>query len=305
MTKKIIIGVVLITIVLSTVACTYELRGSDGYIMWTNEVRHQSLDGLHPIEENGLWGFICIATREKIIEPQFSWARSFSEGLAFVRGVEGREYQTGYIDLEGNLVIPLPMIYQGFFFSEGLAFVIGVDERDDLNGYIDLTGDLVIPLSGIQSGDSFSEGLAFVRGIDGREDLTGYIDIMGNLVIPLPTVIAARPFSHGFALIIEREWNDNEPELAIGVPGPYIFIDGTGQNAFGREFGSAGIFIDGLAVVSLRNGNMMYMNTSGRNAFRREFQSASAFIGDYANVTLLNGSPARINRSGRVVSRAW
>jgi len=302
--KKLIFLGIMIFIILIIVACEYELKGSD-YILWTNEVSHEELEGLHPIEENGLFGFISIATRERVIEPQFAWAGLYSEGLAFVRGVEGREYQTGYIDSVGNLVIPLPAISEGASFSEGLAFVRGVEGREDLTGYIDLTGTLVIPIpETIRFGHGFSEGLAFVRGVEGREDLTGYIDLTGELVIPLPTAIVAHQFSDGFAVVIEREWDiDSEPVLAIGVPGPFIFIDKTGQNAFSQEFGSVGDFRNGLAVVSLGNGNMMFMNTRGRNAFRREFRTVFEFEGDYAEVTLLDGTPARINRSGRIVRR--
>jgi len=302
MKKLIFIGIVMMAIALIVVACTYGLRSGD-YILWTNEVRYDELDGLHPIEENGLWGFICTATREMVIEPQFAWANRSSDGLAFVRGVEGREYQTGYIDLTGNLIIPLPMIYQGSQFSEGLAFVRGIEGEEGQTGYIDLTGNLAIPLpdGAILFGARFSEGLAFIRGVEGRDDLTGYIDLVGNLVIPIPTAIVAHDFSDGFAAIIKREWDYNEPALAVGLPGPYIFIDRAGQNVFGREFGSVGVFRDGLAIVTLDNGNSIFIDTKGQNAFRREFRAAFGFEGDYADVTLLNGSRVRINRSGRVV----
>lgn len=306
MQKLIFLGM-MIVFVLTTVGCVHELRG-ECYIQGANKVLSRELDILHPIEEGGLWGFISAITGERIIDPQFAWVSRSSEGLAFVRGVEGKEYLTGYIDSTGTLILPLPEIKEGYFFSEGLAFVRGVEGREDLIGYIDLTGTLVIPIpETIRFGHRFSEGLAFVRGVEGREDLTGYINLAGELVIPLPTAIIAYEFSDGFTAVIEREWDiDNELVFAIGTPGPFIFIDRTGQNAFDREFGSVGNFRNGLAVVSMDNGHMMFMNTRGRNAFgRREFRFASEFQGDYADVTLLDGTPARINRSGRIVSRGW
>jgi len=303
--KKWIFRGMMIVIVMIAAACVGELTGGD-YMPGTNDVLYEEWARLTPIEVNGLWGLMNMITGERIVEPQFAWVSSPSEGLAFVRGEDGREYQTGYIDFAGNLVIPLPEISEGRGFSEGLAFVRGVEGREDITGYIDMVGNLIIPIpSTIMFGDSFSEGLAFVRGVEGREDLTGFIDLAGDLVIPLPTAIVAHTFSDGFAVVIEREWNyDNEAAFAIGVPGPFIFIDRTGQNAFGREFGSASDFRNGLTIVSLDNGNMIFMNTTGRNAFRREFLFASEFVGNYAEVTLLNGTHARINRHGRTVRRS-
>jgi len=304
MKKLIFLGVMMIFIVSSTVACVYVLGGSDD-ILSTDEVLYEEMVRLHPIEENGLWGFMNMLTGERVIEPQFAWVGIYSKGLAFVRGVEGREYQTGYIDLAGNLVIPLPAVSEGHGFSEGFAFVRGIEGRDDLTGYIDMTGNLVIPLPAVSEGHGFSEGFAFVRGVEGRDDLTGYIDMTGNLIISLPSAIIAHEFSNGFAVVIEREWNYyDEAIVPIGVPGPFIFIDRAGQNAFGREFSTASSFRGDLAIVSLDNGNKMFMDTVGRNAFGREFLFIFSFDGDYAYVTLLNGAPARINiQSGRIVRK--
>jgi len=298
--KKFFLLSITLAIIL-TAACVRELSVSND-TLGGDDVPQEELIRLNRFEVDGLQGFINVFTGERVIEPQFAWVGFFSDGLVFVRGVEGSEYQTGYIDIAGNLIIPLPEISEGGSFSEGLAFVRGVEGREDLTGYIDLTGNLVIPLpSAIMFGDPFSEGLAFVRGEEGREDLTGYIDLTGNLVIPLPTVIAADQFSHGFASILHREWRPTEFGLLIGVPGPFIFIDRDGQNAFGREFQYANPFAYGLALVSLRNGNHAFIDTSGRNAFGREFRRASDFDSDgYARVTLRNGSERYIDRAGNL-----
>ena len=57
---------------------------------------------------------MCI--RDSIIEPTFSWAESFSDGLAAVYTDDG----WGYIDRTGRMVIP-PRFIQAGPFSEGLA----------------------------------------------------------------------------------------------------------------------------------------------------------------------------------------
>ena len=224
-------------------------------------------EALYRFEEDGLWGYKDAAGKI-IVAPQFRRADEFSEGLAFVRGVEGREYQTGFIDAAGNLVISLPAVI---------------------------------------SAHRFSEGLAFVRGVEGREDQIGYIDTTGNLVIPLPTVISADRFSDGFALVRIREWDwDNEMPLTVGTPGPLIFIDRTGENVFGMEFGTAVRFVDGLARVGVSNRNWAFIDTTGENAFGMEFRHAQDFIDGYARVTLLDGTNTYIDRAGNLhLDRRW
>jgi len=91
------------------------------------------------------------------------------------------------------------------------------------------------------------------RGLEGREDKTGYIDLSGNLAIPLPTALSASRFSEGFAYVIVREWDySNETPFNL-LPGPFIFIDRTGQNVFNQEFASAYRSIEGFARVTLPN----------------------------------------------------
>jgi len=135
--KNLIALVLLATIsIFATTACVSELRGAemllenDEYLGedFQNDYAKCHLEvgedwgTLYRFEQNGLRGFRD-ADETIIIEAQYYGAHRFSEGLAFVIGVEGREDQTGFIDLTGNLVIPLPTALSAGTFSEGLAHV--------------------------------------------------------------------------------------------------------------------------------------------------------------------------------------
>jgi len=148
-------------------------------------------DTLYVFEQNGLWGYKD-AAGNVIIEPQFAVANIFSEGLAFIVGTNPEE--RGYIDLSGNLVIPLP---EGRFpsgFSQGFAQIV-MREWDFGNEYIhglvhrnrgpqgpfifiDRTGKDVFGMEFYSALPFEENGLAIVTMLDGTEAL---IDRQGNI----------------------------------------------------------------------------------------------------------------------------
>ena len=73
-------------------------------------------------EEEGL-------SYEVIIDPQYEDAGSFSQDLAAVK----KDGKWGYIDMEGNTVIPFQFDY-AFPFSEGLAVVGTLGEHPTYDG---------------------------------------------------------------------------------------------------------------------------------------------------------------------------
>ena len=129
-----------------------------------------------------------------------SWgATRFYDGLAGVtdRGAGVRKY--GFIDTNGELVIPFQYQYASDF-SEGLARV--QDSTSGLYGFVDQTEAEVIPCQyTIVLG--FSEGLAAaytpVNGLWGFIDKGGYIDKAGNVVVSFQYEWAGS-FSDGYAL---------------------------------------------------------------------------------------------------------
>lgn len=87
-------------------------------------------------------------------------------------------YKQGYIDMEGNIVIPQELNYDDYFpFHQGYAKV----KKDQKFGYIDKTGKEVIPTI-YDSANNFEEcGLAMVS----KENVWSYINASGETVIEL------------------------------------------------------------------------------------------------------------------------
>lgn len=138
---------------------------------------------LLPVRQDGKWGYINEKGQIEI-EPRFSYANDFSDGLANVV----IEKRWGYIDKSGQMVIK-PQFDYADRFSEGLA-VVNIAGR---YGYIDKTGKVVIEPE-FEVGCPFQQGVArvWVRGVlwlgrpkhmglrGGGE--FGYIDKTGNCV---------------------------------------------------------------------------------------------------------------------------
>lgn len=101
---------------------------------------------------------------------------TFSEGLALVR----RNGKWGYIDIEGNEVIPCKFDGEeyggrGHDFSDGLAVIV----KNGKHGYIDKKGEIVINADYDEAGD-FSEGIACVQ--ENFNDELTFIDKRGNSI---------------------------------------------------------------------------------------------------------------------------
>ena len=142
----------------------------------------------------------------------------------------------GYVDAQGNTVIPCKYDWAGSF-REGLAAV----ELNNKWGFIDKQGNTVIPCKYDWAG-SFSEGLAWVQ-LNG----CGFIDQQGHTVIPCKYDWAGS-FSEGLA--------------AVKLNGKYGFIDKQGNTVLPFKYDYAWLFSEGLAQVKL-NGKYGYINTRG------------------------------------------
>jgi hypothetical protein len=126
---------------------------------------------------------------------------------------EQEEYLCGFIDSEGNVVIP-PKYEVAEDFSEGLALVAEYG-WGRAYGFINTFGEVVIPpLEGITVLGAFHEGLCVVE-VDGK---SGYINKTGTMAI-VPQFDAAYDFKHGVALVSADADSDDY----------WGFIDKTGK----------------------------------------------------------------------------
>lgn len=186
-----------------------DLREEDCEIFVNSQQEANTIEDwgvLYLFEANDLYGFKDI-DGEIIIEPQYYFAHDFSEGLAFVWGVEGREDQTGFIDLTGNLVIPLPTAHTAGDFSEGFAHVSVREwyfdyEQTFIHGllgpyiFINRAGENVFSQEFLNA-DSFRHGFSRVLLWNGR---VAFIDTTGENAFGMEFK-DARDFADGYAKV--------------------------------------------------------------------------------------------------------
>jgi len=204
------------------------------------------------------------------IEPQFAFARSFSEGLAAV-SVDGELW--GFIDRHGNMVIE-PQFANAHSFAEGLA---AVDTRLPDTwipkwGFIDINGNMVIEPQ-YERVSAFSEGLAAVQ--IGRVNW-GFIDRNGNIVIEpyytSPTnfsgELAAVQYAHQHWYLIDRNGIRSNVIRVLGISSisegmvrfqgfagtGQGFLDTNGNVVIEPQFAYATDFSGGHALVRLDDG---------------------------------------------------
>jgi hypothetical protein len=151
----------------------------------------------------------------------------FSEGLA---KFQAENNKWGYLNTSGDITIE-PAYTKALNFKEGLAFVELRDSISEstIKLFIDISGNTKIKLDkNISEARSFSEGLAAVKDTSGW----GFIDTQGNVVIaPDPDWNSVTNFNNGCAAFLEYgEWGaiNNKGKRILGslFDGPPIFFSG-------------------------------------------------------------------------------
>lgn len=212
------------------------------------------------VDKDGQW----------IIQPQFEYAESFSEGVAVV-SVGCDRY--GYIDTSGNWVIPPFESKSARSFSDGVAVV----HRGSRTGLLDRKGNVVEApediielgqmIDGIavasyrnfqtgtwgvgginkecswlfrlddcdtNSSPRFNDGLLFVS----KGDLCGYVDRSGSWAIK-PIYHYATPFSDGLA------------QVCLGASNLSGYIATNGTMVISPQFKTADRFESGFAPIDI------------------------------------------------------
>lgn len=201
----------------------------------------------------------------------------YTDGMALVAKMDIDKYQyyAGFIDVEGNLTIPLRYDMEEIgLFSYGLAPY--VDGR--AAGFIDKTGTVVIPpiskMTSYIAYYGFIDGLAPVWNDDGIYE---YIDTEGNVVLPINDGYGGE-FSDGRAPF-KVKVNDSNSK--------YGYIDKSGALVIPAEYDYANLFINGMALVGKTGDTGMlygYIDANGNEIISCQYTAAEPFIDNCALV---------------------
>ncbi len=259
-------------------------------------------DGIAPVMQNGLWGFVDVAGRW-VVPPQFD---SVTAGADRRFGVRARG-RWGYVNSAGQLVIPYQYAAaQGF--SEGVA-AVSEDGRSFFQ--IDTSGRRLDDDIAFLSISSMQDGLATVQMENGEWTATGkqeaywfssvYLDQNERLgmggtpvdieeVTPLQEATAFAKADGTYRVL----WFERYGIRNFVLPGGGLNIDKT------PAFSDARGFSDGLAAVSPDGTLWGFIDRSAHFVIPPQFEAAREFSEGVAPVQL-GGRWGYIDRSGRLV----
>lgn len=217
---------------------------------------------LIPVYDGKKWGYVD-QKGKYVINPQFSDAGWFSDGLARVEDKDGK---IGFIDKKGTYTIPSKYV-NATIFHEGLAFVV---EEGGHPVCINKKGDRVFECTAADGVSSFCEGIApFYTLNDKEETRYGFYDKKGNVVIN-PQFKGAGFFHEGLAKVSN---NDDK----------WGFIDKNGKYVINPQFDECYPFFEGLAAF-MSGDKWGYIDKEGKYAINPQFDEAYNFFNGMAIV---------------------
>jgi len=230
-------------------------------------------------------------TGQMVIEPRFTLADDFSEGLAAVRVPRGRR-RIKYIDRTGRFVIDsqegifhssdntIPLVPL-FTFHEGFR---RIHTSNGKFGFMAKTGEIVIePI--FDRVHSFSEGLAAVR----IQEQWGYINKVGEVVIKPRFDNSPGFFSEGLA--------------DVTLDDKHGYIDKQGTIVIEPSFDGAYPFSDGLAAVEA-NGKWGFIDKNGEFVIKPKIDHCIGFFKEGRAIVSINSKWQVIDKTGRIVIEA-
>jgi len=227
-------------------------------------------NGLLAVLKDGKWGYIN-ENGEEVIPSKYDWALAFSEcGLALVAIDDYENRKYGYINTKGEEIIQIKYDYFMTFAECGLALVAIDDYENRKYGYINTKGEEVIPLKYDDAWDFAECGLAAVAiGEDYSTRKYGYINTKGEEVVP-PKYDFAGDFAEcGLAAVKIGEY-PNEKWGYINTKGEEV-IPLKYDYDYAYDFAECG-----LAPVG-KYGKWGYINTKGEEVIPLKYGYAGGF----------------------------
>ena len=212
------------------------------------------------VMKDGKYG-ILDASGKTVLEPTIEEMGTLSDGLILTK-MDGKY---GYMSGDAKWIIE-PTFVKADPFNEGLAFIY--DEAGK-KGLIDKTGKKIADSKYDDLGE-ISEGVLAIN----EGGLWGFADVEGN-IITAPQYLEAHKFMGGYAVVKfkEKAWNEkgdkNDPNYKefsktdMQKEG-YGYIGKNGAVFLPPYFSKANDFKNGIAIVTLKNGKLGYINRLGR-----------------------------------------
>jgi hypothetical protein len=261
------------------------MRSSSGQESVELAIDRPDGDVIYRIVVEKKWGFIN-DRGEVVIEPQFDWAREFSDGMCQVN----KRGKWGYIDESGAWMFDAPLTHDDRPFRCGVAVIYTATGK----GIVDRRGQVIeCPFDWICE---FNEGLAavYVRpktkenkplAFGPTLEQWGFINTKGELVIPTKYT-SARAFSHGLAPVYVGGVNDSCTGLHGGKWG---FIDKSGKLVIEPQYATAASFAEGLATVSLDGTSFGWIDANGKFVIQPRLLSIATSFQE--GVARIRGTP--------------
>lgn len=203
-----------------------------------------------------------------VINPQFSEATIFREGLALVR-TSSDDPKWGFIGEDGKYVIPA-LYKEATIFSEGLAWVV---TKNGAPTAINKKGEIVITLQNAEDVKIFKDGLAAFRVTDSAGYKWGFVDKTGAIKIN-----AQFAYAGSFA----------EDLCAVrNTDGKVGYINKEGVIVINNQFDRAQDFKDGFAIVYI-GGKTGVIDKKGKYVINPQYSDMS-----------MDGDKFLINQDGK------
>lgn len=210
-------------------------------------------------DEDGQWGYVS-PQGKWILPPEYSYAREFSEGFAYVEKADGPGAIYGFIDSEGHFEeLCIRASFGDTTFSDGRLLGQVMINKQTYSTYV-TTENHILPFEfedhynqgfPYQEAKPFSNGFAAIQ-FDGK---WGYIDTTGAVLVA-PRFAEAYSFKNGYAVVVKQ----NGSFGCINTNGNEVhdFIDGT-------EYAPTGVYDSGLYIVNNKdNAKMNIVDINGK-----------------------------------------
>ncbi len=216
--------------------------------------------GLIPVKSNDKWGYVD-KEGKYIINPQFSYADYFINGIALVKSNDNKY---GFINEKGEYLIN-PQYKNAMPFSENMACVIS---EGCVPKYINKKGDILFEVPTAEQAGNFHNGFARIKNKDNK---WGFVDNTGNIKINCQ-YDGVNDFNEGMAAVMNINKKDTTKTFE-----EWGYINEKGEMIINFQFKDASPFIESLARITLDYKQYGYIDTKGKMIINPQFDATTIF----------------------------